>query len=133
MHLPQGYASRFLLVAPLVAKYKDTLYFRPESAVRPASSASATVPKPGALNTTVKKYHKVKSGETLSQIAGKYHVSVSSLKKWNHLSSSHIRAGQKIVVQVTVQNAVSTKEDQSIRENVKIEGGSLTTEEKRKK
>lgn len=131
VHLPQGYASRFLLVAPLVAKYKDTLYFRPESAVRPASSVSATVPKPGALNTTVKKYHKVKSGETLSQIAGKYHVSVSSLKKWNHLSSSHIRAGQKIVVQVTVQNAVSTKEDLSIRENVKIEGGSLTTEEKK--
>lgn len=131
VHLPQGYASRFLLVAPLVAKYKDTLYFRPETMVRPATGTVGTAPKPTALNTTVKKYHKVKSGETLSQIAGKYHVSVSSLKKWNHLSSSHIRAGQKIVVQVTVQNAVSTKEDQSIRENVKIEGGgSLTTEEK---
>lgn len=130
VHLPQGYASRFLLVAPLVARYKDTLYFRPQAAVRPQTSVVGGTSQPGALNTTVKKYHKVKSGETLSQIAGKYRVSVSSLKKWNHLSSSHIRAGQKIVVQVTVQNAVSTKEDQSIRENVKIEGGSLSTEEK---
>jgi len=123
IHLPQGYASRFLLIAEAISKYKDTVYFRPEPAVRPANTAMATSGTGTApLNSTVKKYHKVKPGETLSQLAQKYHVSVSSLKKWNHLSSSGIRAGQKIVVQVSVQNAVADKEDKNVRENIQIEG-----------
>lgn len=122
VHLPQGYASRFLLVAPMVARYKDTLYFRPEPVVKPQPGGTVSYTS-ASFNTTVKKYHKVKPGETLSQIAQKYHVPVSSLKKWNNMSSSGVRAGQKIVVQVTVQNAVSDKEDRTVRENVKIEGG----------
>lgn len=125
VNLPQGYAARFLAEAALISKYKDTLYFRPEVIVKPVAPTYATTGSytpSTTLNTTVKKYHKVKSGETLSQIAQKYHVSVSSLKKWNHLRSSTIRAGQKIVVNVTVQNRVADKEDKTVRENIQIEG-----------
>lgn len=42
--------------------------------------------------------HVVKKGETLSQIAKKYHVSVSQLKKWNNLKSDNLKIGQKLTV-----------------------------------
>lgn len=42
--------------------------------------------------------HVVKKGETLSQIAKKYHVSVSQLKKWNNLKSDNLSIGQKLTV-----------------------------------
>ncbi len=42
--------------------------------------------------------HRVKSGETLGHIAGKYGVGVSEIKRWNGLKSDMIRVGQRIVV-----------------------------------
>ena len=42
--------------------------------------------------------HRVKSGETLGHIAGKYGVRVSEIKRWNSLKSDMIRVGQRIVV-----------------------------------
>ena len=45
-----------------------------------------------------KKTYTVKSGDTLSQIADKYHISVSKLKKSNGLRSDMIRPGQKLYV-----------------------------------
>ena len=42
--------------------------------------------------------HIVKKGETLSQIARKYHVSVNQLKKWNNLKSDNLSIGQKLIV-----------------------------------
>ncbi len=44
--------------------------------------------------------HKIRSGESLSVIARKYKISVSALKKTNHLSSSRIRAGKYLLVPV---------------------------------
>lgn len=42
--------------------------------------------------------YKIKSGDTLGRIAAKYHVSVSSLKKWNGLKSDSIRAGRYLTI-----------------------------------
>ncbi len=44
------------------------------------------------------RYHRVKSGETLGGIARRYHVSVASLKSWNGLRGTSIRAGQRLRV-----------------------------------
>jgi membrane-bound lytic murein transglycosylase D len=45
--------------------------------------------------------YKVRSGDTLSEIAEKFNVSVRQLMGWNNLrSSSSLRAGQRIVVYV---------------------------------
>ena len=43
-------------------------------------------------------YYKVKSGDTLGGIAKKYRVSVKNLQKWNKLSCTTIRMGQKLKI-----------------------------------
>ena len=42
--------------------------------------------------------YKVKKGDSLSEIAEKYHVSISELKKWNSLKSNTINAGQTLKI-----------------------------------
>ena len=43
-------------------------------------------------------YHKVKRGETISEIADRYGVSVSKIKKWNHIRKSVVKKGQRIKI-----------------------------------
>ncbi len=43
-------------------------------------------------------YHTVKKGETLSSIAQKYKVSVTSLQQWNNLKSKQVNINQKLIV-----------------------------------
>jgi LysM domain len=43
-------------------------------------------------------YHRVKHGDALATLATQYHVSVDSLRRWNHLSSNRIRVGDSILV-----------------------------------
>ena len=47
------------------------------------------------------KRHKIKEGQTLSHIADRYSVSVSSLKRLNNLRSTQIRAGKYLVIPVS--------------------------------
>ena len=47
------------------------------------------------------KRHKIKDGQTLSHIADRYSVSVSSLKRLNNLRSTNIRAGKYLVIPVS--------------------------------
>lgn len=42
--------------------------------------------------------YRVKSGDYLGKIANRYHVSVSSIKRWNGLKSNNLRVGQKLVI-----------------------------------
>ena len=43
-------------------------------------------------------FHKVKRGESLGQIAAKYHVSISQIKKWNRIKSNKITRGQSLKI-----------------------------------
>lgn len=53
-------------------------------------------------------WYKVKKGDNLSTIAGKYKCSVTQLKKWNKLKSSSLSPGQKLKVGVkTVQKKLT--------------------------
>ncbi|HET6243280.1 MAG: lytic transglycosylase [Bacteroidetes bacterium] len=47
-----------------------------------------------------KKFYKVKSGDTLSEIATKYNVTTQDLMQWNSLNSSRINIGQELIIYV---------------------------------
>jgi membrane-bound lytic murein transglycosylase D len=44
------------------------------------------------------KYHTVRKGDNLSEIASKYGVSMSSIKKWNRLKSNNLPLGRKLKI-----------------------------------
>ena len=60
----------------------------------------ATAKRTITLESTVPKKitHKIKSGQTISEIADKYNVSIAEIKKLNHLKSSLIRAGKTLKI-----------------------------------
>lgn len=58
-----------------------------------------TVTKNNGKAGDVIKY-RVKKGDTLWDIAGKYDVSVSSIKRWNNLSSSQLASGKQLTIYV---------------------------------
>jgi len=58
--------------------------------------APATAVSPGSVGRVI--YYKVKSGQTLSDIAAKYGISVNKLKKWNNIRRSHIRTGTRLKI-----------------------------------
>jgi membrane-bound lytic murein transglycosylase D len=46
--------------------------------------------------------HVVRSGETLSQIAGRYRVTVRDIRDWNNLTGTVIRPGQELIIQTSL-------------------------------
>ncbi len=56
---------------------------------------------------TQAEYHKVKKGESLGSIAGKYRCSVNDLKRWNKLKSTNIQIGQRLIVRPESTQQVS--------------------------
>lgn len=65
-------------------------------AAAPVALAAATVPASAQAATTT---YTVRSGDTLTAIASRYHVTVAQLVGWNHLSNANaIRVGQVLAV-----------------------------------
>lgn len=54
-----------------------------------------------------KKYHYVKTGETLGQIAMKYDVTVTDIKKWNGMKYSKVYPQQKLTILIPEKQFVS--------------------------
>ena len=89
---------------------KRLLVYTKDSRVEPLppSAAGGNKTEPVAISktetdepaapATATKYHIVRSGETLSAIAGKYHCTVNQIMSWNNLSKSTIFVGQKLKV-----------------------------------
>ena len=73
-----------------------------EDAAPTVASAKPVAKKPATAaakrTAEVKVVHRVKSGETLTSIAKRYGTSVVSLKQWNRLRGSTIRAGQRLTI-----------------------------------
>jgi membrane-bound lytic murein transglycosylase D len=90
--------------------------FVPELVVNKNTSNSYT-----KITKTVKKYHKVRKGEFLSKIASKYGVTMSEVKKWNHMRSSKVLAGERLVIYVTETQKVKSNSlaAKSPSENIK--------------
>jgi membrane-bound lytic murein transglycosylase D len=61
------------------------------------------------------KYYKVKRGDNLSEIADKYDVAVSDIKKWNKLRSNAVAYGKSLII-ISEQSVVRT-----VRKEPKVE------------
>ncbi|MGE8037174.1 hypothetical protein B1B04_04150 [Lysinibacillus sp. KCTC 33748] len=61
------------------------------------------------IDTASAATYTVKSGDSLWKIANQYGVSYQTLMKWNNLSSSTIRVGQKLNVNTTSTSTVKPK------------------------
>jgi membrane-bound lytic murein transglycosylase D len=59
-------------------------------------------------------YHSVKRGESLTEVARRYGVTSSELKKWNKLRSNKVKQGRRLAIrtQVRVRNSEPPKENQ---------------------
>ncbi len=70
------------------------------------NNSNKNEPKAEKLFTTEKvvtfkdvtKYHKVKSGDNITEIASKYDVSATDIKKWNNLKSNNIMLGATLKI-----------------------------------
>ncbi|MBT8766640.1 LysM peptidoglycan-binding domain-containing protein [Metapseudomonas boanensis] len=62
--------------------------------------------------------HKVKSGESLWQIAKQYKVNVKDLKRWNSLSGNSVKAGQTLALQGSATTAATRSKKANSREAV---------------
>lgn len=92
----------------------------------------------GNYKTTSRvKYHKVKRGETLSEIANDFNVAMSDIKKWNKLRSNRLSYGRNLKIYteeaVAVVEKKSEKPETAIVKETKIiiaANGKNYTEEK---
>jgi membrane-bound lytic murein transglycosylase D len=80
----------------------------PMSGINPPQIASRAQAKP-AVTTTRKTplSYIVRKGDTLSKIAARFKVSIESLKVWNHLSSTRLSVGKKLVVSEPVSRTAA--------------------------
>lgn len=80
----------------------------PTGGVVVARDAAAAEDRRAEIRRSVSATHTVRAGETLSEIAETYHVSVASLKSWNGLRSNTIRVGQKLRIRSTGSRSSSS-------------------------
>lgn len=91
---------RYIAMSDSVSKYNYDTYFNPTKNLNQIAATEGTVTEDGMMivQKTPNKYHVVKKGETLGKIAAKYHTTVASLKSLNHLHTTSLRVGQKLLV-----------------------------------
>lgn len=108
---------RFISFKDSIFNYEYEHYFAPLK-----NYVSVFTGKPDESIKTSKKYHVVRSGESLSKIATKYGLSVNELKKMNNLKSNYIKPKMRLVVgykdETIVTNPPATSKSDSI--SVKI-------------
>ena len=73
-------------------------------------------------------FHAIRSGDNLSQIARKYRVSVSKIKRWNNLRNDRIYAGKRLKIYVkkgyaNIKFTAATKPSKSSEKKKKLTFG----------
>lgn len=101
-YIPAGKNKTYALGIPAGRKadfvaLRDSVFAWNVAAIstEPEVKASATNNAPVNENKIV---HRVRTGESLSVIAQKNKVTVTGLKKWNHLKGDKIKPGQRLVI-----------------------------------
>ena len=73
-----------------------------------ASSSSSSSSSASSGSSSGAATYTVKSGDTLSGIAGKHGITVANLKTWNGLTSNNIQVGQKLKVKAPGSSSQTT-------------------------
>ena len=106
LRLPYNYTNAFIEFEDSLYKHKADVYFNPVTIKKI---------KEGGDGELI--IYKVKSGDYLGKIAGKYRCSVAQIKKWNGLKSNDIRVGQRLRIYrggvVTSQSSSSSSSSSS--------------------
>lgn len=89
LRLPYNYAGTFLENEDSIYTYKAAEYFNPTELQKI---------KDTGFSDGDRLTYKVKSGDNLGRIAGRYHVTVKQLQQWNHLRNTNLRIGQKLII-----------------------------------
>ena len=76
-----------------IARVQEDSIRQIQTAEKANKTANGTANSKGSTITYV-----VKKGDVLGKIAGKYHVSVADIKRWNNLKSDLIQIGQKLTI-----------------------------------
>ena len=94
--LPSKQCYAYISSEDSIKNHKADVYrHRSEVNISDASDGYTTVEK------RVTKSHRVRSRETISQVARKYGVTTSQIKKWNGLRSNKLRKNQVLKIYVT--------------------------------
>ncbi len=127
----------YIALADSIPNYNYDTYFNPTKNLN-LVAANSTVTEDGMMivQKTPNKYHVVKKGETLGKIAGKYHTTVNNIKSLNHLRSTNLRVGQKLIVKkgttIMVPNPNAKKPEQDttmiIADNCTIDSVKATSD-----
>ncbi len=116
--LPSQQIYSYIVSEDSIVAHNAALYAR-RDVVEP-TSLSASSDDGGTMTTKlVTKYHKVGRNETISAVARKYGVSVSSIKKWNGLRSNKLKRGQTLKINTYKKVRVETPDKDE--ENVETE------------
>ncbi len=67
---------------------------------KPRAASAASPPAPAARRAPKIAHHTVRSGETLASIARRYKVGVDDLRRWNPVSTSALKPGTQLTIQL---------------------------------
>jgi membrane-bound lytic murein transglycosylase D len=118
--------QKLLVYTPGTHIASTTITSEPETTTNKTITPPEETNQEASANTSPSnpRYHTVKSGETLSQIAGKYGCSVNQIISWNKLSGSKIMVGQKLKVSGSATTASTAKPSSSSNGSSKPSSGS---------
>lgn len=112
-------------VMPVYNRYRDEE--SDDNGTVTASNDNSSSVRYETVTKRIKKTHTVRRGEHLSVIADKYDMTVSEVKKLNHLRSTTVRTGQKLSVYAYVKSKVAVKVPASENVAVKKDSGMKDT------
>jgi membrane-bound lytic murein transglycosylase D len=115
LRLPLDKVAVFTSNEPQIYAYAAHEFDKREKPYSHSDEAEST----GIVSKT--KYHKVKRGESLGLIANKYNVSVSEIKKWNHLRSNTITTGKSLKIVTEERVVVAPKKVKPKTEVVSVD------------
>ena len=135
--LPSQQIYSYIVSEDSIVAHNAALYAR-RDVVEPVNPSTVSDDDGETTTKLVVKYHKVGRNETISMVARKYGVSVSSIKKWNGLRSSRLKRGQTLKIntykKVRVEQPETEEEETvDVEETVVAETTPVAAPEKKKK